>query len=157
MKKLFFLTGFVFAAAITQAQPPNVPATAGSNFGATVNAKGATDINELPAMLEGKDKVDVKVKATVLDVCPKKGCWLKLAVNDSTTAFVKMQDYAFFLPTAVKGKTVVIDGEAFKKVTTVGELKHYAADAKKSREEIAAITKPQEEINLTAKGIVVVQ
>lgn len=157
MKKLLAVTGFVFAAGIVQAQPPSVPAVPGSNFGAKVNATGATNINELPVMLEGKDKVDVKVKATVLDVCPKKGCWLKLAVNDSTTAFVKMQDYAFFLPTAIKGKTVVIDGEAFKKVTTVGELKHYAADAKKSREEIAAITKPEEEINLTAKGIVVVQ
>lgn len=157
MKKLLALTGFVFAVGFAQAQPPDVPATAGSNFGAKVNAKGATDIAELPAMLESKEKADVKVKATVLDVCPKKGCWLKLAINDSTIAFVKMQDYAFFLPTAVKGKTVVVDGEAFKKVTSVGELKHYAMDAKKSREEIAAITKPQEEINLTAKGIVVVQ
>ncbi len=157
MKKLLALTGFVFAVGFAQAQPPNVPAKPGSNFGAKVDANGATAINELPAMLDGKDKVDVKIRATVLDVCPKKGCWLKLAVNDSTTAFVKMQDYAFFLPTAIKGKTVVVDGEAFKKVTTVGELKHYAADAKKSPEEIAAITKPEEEINLTAKGIVVVQ
>jgi hypothetical protein len=41
----------------------------------------------------------------------EKGCWLKLQVNDSTTAMVKMKDYGFFLPLAAKGKTVVVDGE----------------------------------------------
>lgn len=157
MKKLFVIAGLVLSVGFAQAQPPNVPATPGSNFGAKVNPKGATDIKELPAVLDGKEQANVKVKATVLDVCPKKGCWLKLAVNDSTTAFVKMQDYAFFLPTAIKGKTVVVDGEAMKKTTSVAELKHYAMDAKKSAEEVAAITKPEEEIRLTAKGIVVVQ
>lgn len=157
MKKILALAGLVISVGFAQAQPPNVPATPGSNFGAKVDPKNATDIKELPAILDNKEQADVKVKAKVLDVCPKKGCWLKLAVNDSTTAFVKMQDYAFFLPTAVKGKTVIVDGEAMKKTTSVAELKHYAADAKKSDAEIAAITKPEEEIRLTAKGIVVVE
>jgi hypothetical protein len=157
MKKIFAIAGLVLSVGFAQAQPPNVPATPGSNFGAKVNPKGATDIKELPATLDGKEEATVKVKATVLDVCPKKGCWLKLAINDSTTAFVKMQDYAFFLPTAIKGKTIVVDGEAVKKTTSVAELKHYAMDAKKSDAEIAAITQPEEEIRLTAKGIVVVQ
>lgn len=157
MKKLLALAGLVLSVGFAQAQPPNVPATPGSNFGAKVDPKGATDITQLPAILDNKEEATVKVKAKVLDVCPKKGCWLKLAVNDSTTAFVKMQDYAFFLPTAVKGKTVIVDGEAMKKTTSVAELKHYAMDAKKSDAEIAAITKPEEEIRLTAKGIVVVE
>ncbi|RYG26476.1 MAG: DUF4920 domain-containing protein, partial [Chitinophagaceae bacterium] len=49
-----------------------------------------------------------------------------------------------------------LDGEAAKKTISVEELQHYAEDAKKSKEEIAAITKPQQEIRFTAKGIVVV-
>jgi hypothetical protein len=90
-------------------------------------------------------------------VCAKKGCWLKLELNDKETAMVKMKDYAFFLPVAAKGKTVVIDGEVLKKTISVAEQKHYAEDAKKSKEEIAAITEPKEEIRVTAKGIVVVE
>jgi hypothetical protein len=80
-----------------------------------------------------------------------------LQLNEKETAMVKMKDYGFFLPVSAKGKTVVIDGEVKKKTISVAELKHYAEDAKKSKEEIDAITKPEEEIRLTAKGIVVVE
>jgi hypothetical protein len=42
------------------------------------------------------------------------------------------------------------------KTTSVAELKHYAEDAKKSKEEIDAIKEPKKEIRVMAKGIVVV-
>jgi DNA-directed RNA polymerase subunit F len=115
------------------------------------------NIAEIPAKLKSTETIDTKIKAKIVDVCPKKGCWLKLQVNDSTTAMVKMKDYGFFLPVAAKGKTVVLDGEVKMKTTSVAELKHYAEDAKKSKEEIAAITKPEKEIRVTAKGIVIVE
>ncbi|MBS1563155.1 MAG: DUF4920 domain-containing protein, partial [Bacteroidetes bacterium] len=41
-------------------------------------------------------------------------------------------------------------------VTPAEKLRHYAEDARKSKEEIAAITQDKQEILLTAKGIVVV-
>lgn len=41
-----------------------------------------------------------------------------------------MKDYAFFLPTAIKGKTILLDGKAQLKQTSVEELRHYAEDAK---------------------------
>ena len=104
-----------------------------------------------------KESFDTKVKAKIIEVCPKKGCWLKLEVADGTTALVKMKDYGFFLPLAAKGKTVILDGEVKMKTTSVAELKHYAEDAKKSKAEIDAITKPEKEIRFTAKGIVVVE
>ena len=68
-----------------------------------------------------------------------------------------MKDYGFFLPVSAVGKTVVIDGEIKLKTTSVAELKHYAEDAKKSKEEIDAITQPQKEVRVMAKGIVVVE
>ena len=90
-------------------------------------------------------------------MCPKKGCWLKLELSDGQTATVKMKDYGFFLPVAAAGKTVVIDGEVKIKTTSVAELKHYAEDAKKSKEEIDAITQPKKEVSVKAKGIVIVE
>ena len=50
---------------------------------------------------------------------------------------------------------VVIDGIAEEKITTVTELKHNAEDAKKSKEEIDAITEPKKEIIVSAKGVLV--
>jgi len=43
------------------------------------------------------------------------------------------------------------------KTISVAELKHYAEDAKKSKEEIDAIKEPQKEMKITAKGITVVE
>ena len=139
------------------AQPPTVPATPGSTFGAAISADGATPIAKLPSLVAGEEPVDVKVTAKVLDVCPKKGCWISLEIPETKeTVFVKMKDYAFFVPLELIGKTIVIDGQAKKIKTSVAELKHYAEDAKKSKEEIDAITEPKEEIRFTANGIVVV-
>ncbi|HEX4875217.1 MAG TPA: DUF4920 domain-containing protein [Chitinophagaceae bacterium] len=158
MKK-FFLTllvaGFGFLA---NAQPPEGDAKVGEWYGEKVITEGALNINDVVAKLEGGSDFDnVKIKAKITDVCPKKGCWLKLELNDGKTAMVKMKDYGFFLPMAAKGKTVVIDGEVKIKTTSVAELKHYAEDAKKSKEEIDAIKEPQKEVRVMAKGIVIVE
>ncbi|HKZ65269.1 MAG TPA: DUF4920 domain-containing protein [Chitinophagaceae bacterium] len=157
MKKV--LSGFVVLlfAAIVNAQPPAGDAKPGDWYGEKITADGAMNIADIPAKLENTESIDTRIKAKIIDVCPKKGCWLKLQVNDSTTAMVKMKDYGFFLPVAAKGRTVVVDGEVKMKTTSVAELKHYAEDAKKSKEEIAAITKPENEIRVTAKAIVIVE
>lgn len=157
MKIVILLLAFVSASVFSYAQPPAGDAKPGDWYGTQISADGAINIADIPAKLAEKESVNTKIRAKVLDVCPKKGCWLTLQVNDSTTAMVKMKDYGFFLPVSAKGKTVVIDGEAKMKTTSVAELQHYAEDAKKSKEEIAAITKPQREIRLTASGIVVVE
>ena len=154
---LFAATALFVLASVAQAQPPAGNANPGDFYGEKVNPDGAIAINELPARLQKEGTVDGKIRAKVLDVCPKKGCWLKLQVNDTTTAFVKMKDYAFFAPTAIKGKTVVLDAEATELTTSVDDLKHYAKDARKSKEEIDAITAPKKEIRLMANGIVVVE
>ncbi len=157
MKKIFLLTIVATVSLSVIAQPPAGEAKPGEWYGEKISADGAKNIADVTAKLKETDAIDTKVKAKIVDVCAKKGCWLKLEVNDSTTAFVKMKDYAFFLPEAAKGKTVVIDGEIKTKTVSVAELRHYAEDAKKSKEEIEAITKPEKEIRVTAKAILVVE
>lgn len=158
MKKLFLtlvVAGFGF---IANAQPPAGEAKTGDWYGEKVTTEGALNINDVVGKLNGGSEFDnVKITAKIVDVCPKKGCWLKLELSDGSTATVKMKDYGFFLPLAAKGKNVVIDGEVKMKTTSVSELKHYAEDAKKSKEEIDAITQPQKEVRVMAKGIVIVE
>ena len=158
MKKLLLLVVAATTLSLAQAQPPKGPAKPGTIYGAkNTTATGAVDIAGLPAQLAQKDSIQTKVIAKVLDVCPKKGCWMKLQINDSTTAFVKMKDYGFFVPLDMIGKTIVLDGEAKLKTTSVDELRHYAEDAKKPQAEIDAINQPQKEIRFTATGIVVMK
>lgn len=68
---------------------------------------------------------------------------------------VRFKDYGFFMPLNIVGKEVVLDGVAKATVTSVDMLKHYAEDAHKSKEEIEKITEPKNEIEFTAKGVVV--
>jgi hypothetical protein len=158
MKQLLLLVVTATTLSLAQAQPPKGPANPGTVYGANTTAKGAIDIAQLPVALAKKDSIaQTKVIAKVLDVCPKKGCWMKVQVNDSTTAFVKMKDYGFFVPMDMIGKTVVLDTEAKLKTTSVNELRHYAEDAKKPQSEIDAITQPKQEIRLLANGILVVK
>lgn len=157
MKKLLLTAVAAFCAGVVLAQPPAGDAKPGDWYGAKVQTANAVDIASIPAQLEGKETFKTTVKAKVLDVCPKKGCWLTLAVNDSTTAMVKMKDYGFFLPLAAKGKTIVLDGEVSMITTPVEELQHYAKDAKKSQAEIDAITQPKKEIRFTASGITIAE
>ncbi len=100
------------------------------------------------------DTLDIKVKGTIQDVCKNKGCWVKLPVGDKT-AFVKFKDYGFFLPKNSTGKEVVFSGKAYKSVTPVDELRHYAEDDGKSPEEVAAITEDEVTYAFMADGALV--
>lgn len=158
MKKLFFVVVAAGFALITNAQPPEGEAKPGEWYGEKVSVEGAIPINEAVAKLNaGKEEVEGKIKAKIVEVCAKKGCWITLELANGEKATVKMKDYGFFLPLAAKGKTVVIDGEVKFKTTSVAELKHYAEDAKKSKKEIDAITQPKKEVRVMAKGIVVAE
>lgn len=102
------------------------------------------------------DNLDISnISGEILDVCPKKGCWMNVKVN-TDTVFVKFKDYGFFVPkTGIQGKKVLMTGEIFKDTISVERLKHYAEDAKKSRTEIDLITEPEYKINMIAAGVAI--
>jgi len=157
MNKLIFASIALLVTLTSYAQPPAGNADKGDFYGAKVKAKGAIPLVEVVSQLEKESSMpEAKISAKIVDVCPNKGCWLKLELPDGKQATVKMKDYGFFVPLAAKGKTVVIEGQASIKTVSVNELRHFAEDAKKSKAEIEAITQPKKEVNILAKGIVVV-
>lgn len=140
--------------------PPSGNALVGDYYGKDVSEvvlDKAISVGKLESKLSSAKELEaVAVKGEVVNVCEKRGCWITLKTEGGTSFFVKMKDYAFFVPTALKGKNVVLEGSAEKKVTSVEELKHYAKDAKKTKAEIDAINMPKEEIRFLASGIKVV-
>lgn len=127
------------------------------DYGATftnTDVINATELGEMYKNMKVGDTTAVKVKGTIADVCVKKGCWIKMPVGDES-ATVKFKDYGFFLPKNGKGKEVILSGKAFKNITPVDELKHYAEDAGKTKEEIAAITEDEVTLSFVADGAMV--
>lgn len=129
----------------------------GKHFGAKINTNGAVSYDQLLTDLNSKDSINnVKVMGKVDGVCQVKGCWINLVSEEAgkPKMFVKFKDYAFFLPKDIAGRKVVMEGIAYRQVTSVDELRHYAEDAGKSAAEIALITKPKEELKFMASGVV---
>ena len=83
------------------------------------------------------------ISGEIINVCPKKGCWMNVKV-DLDTIFVKFKDYGFFVPkTGIEGKSILMSGKIFSDTISVERLRHYAEDAQLSIEEIENITQPQ--------------
>ena len=154
MKKILFTIPALFLAVVLMAQPPKGPAKTGMTFGVKISAEGAVNADELPALLATKESADVKVKGKVVEVCKMQGCWVRIETINGPI-LVKMKDENFFVPLALNCKTIVAQGKAILKVTSVEQLRHYAEDAGKTKDEIAAIKDPKKEISVQANGILV--
>ena len=156
MKKIILLCmPVLFSATLLLAQAPEGPADKGMTFGTKTTPEGAINADDVTATLQGKESASVKVKGEVVEVCKAEGCWLKMKTATGTI-MIRMENHAFFVPLAMNGKTIVAEGTASLKETSVDMLKHYAEDAGKSKEEIDAIKAPKTEVLLKAKGILVI-
>jgi hypothetical protein len=80
---------------------------------------------------------------------------MKVDKGNGETLMVKFKNYGFFMPKNIVGQTVVLEGEAVVKEVSVKQLKHYAEDAGKSKEEIEKIKEPKKETQFIAKGVLV--
>ncbi|MFK8165333.1 MAG: DUF4920 domain-containing protein [Lewinella sp.] len=99
------------------------------------------------------DTLQTTLRGTVNEVCQAKGCWMTIAASDEDEMMVKFKDYGFFMPMDISGREVIMRGMAYYQITPVDELRHYAEDAGKSEEEIAAITEPKRELRFLADGV----
>lgn len=119
------------------------------------DAVAATSLAQQYKDLKSGDSLDTKMLAKVTEVCQAKGCWMTLALEDSTEVMVKFKDYGFFVPKNIAGQEVIVNGKAFVSETPVEELRHFAKDAGKSDEEIAEITEPEVTYSFLADGVLV--
>jgi len=125
------------------------------SFGEEISKDNSISYEEMILKMANSDSLNTKVIGTVEGVCQAKGCWMNIVSDnpDQPSMFVKFKDYGFFMPKDIAGKRVIMDGYAFKEVTPVDELRHYAEDEGKSASEIAAIVEPKEELKFLAKGV----
>jgi hypothetical protein len=133
----------------------------GKSFGDKMTVDGAVAYDMIMPKLQklkAAEKIEnLKIVGTVENVCKVKGCWMNvLSDKGAPSMFVKFKDYGFFMPKDIAGKKVVMQGYAFKEVTDVATLRHFAEDEGKSKAEIEKITQPKEEYKFMASGVVIV-
>ena len=165
MKKAI-LSLFAFAAltACNQTKPTTedteTPATttaaeAANVYGSSFAEEDVVSTAELQTLVQDKDSVEAVVTAEIVESCQSKGCWMDVKLADNSTMKVTFRDYGFFLPIEdLKGRTVVFTGTAKREMISVDDQRHYAQDAGKTKEEIAAITAPTQELRFVADGVI---
>lgn len=115
----------------------------------------AEEMNEKFENLEVGDTVDVRFESSVNSVCKKKGCWMNLKLPGEKEVMVKFKDYAFFVPKDIEEQEVVVNGKAYVSEISVDEQRHFAEDAGKSAEEVAAIVEPKKTLSFLAEGVAI--
>ena len=97
----------------------------------------------------------IKVKGEIISTCPMKGCWMNMSV-DNDTILVRFKDYGFFVPkTGVKGSIAIVNGYLSVDTLSVAQLRHYAEDAGKNKNEIMKITSPKITLSFLADGVAI--
>ena len=138
-----------------QTNQDKAPVEVVTYYGQEINQEGISNYDEMKSATMETGLSKTKLEGTIIQTCPKKGCWMSLATA-TDTLFVRFRDYGFFVPTdSVSGKVAVIEGDLFLDTITVEMRKHYAEDAGKSEEEIAAIYEPEYDINFIADGVII--
>ena len=165
MKKVFLiliLTAFTFTCKNkTKAEETNQESQemAYASFGDQIEADGAITASEMSKLyksLNVGDTLTTKVEAKINEVCQMKGCWMKLDLGNDEEVMVRFKDYGFFVPLNAEGD-VIVNGKAYITETSVDELRHYAEDAGKPAEEIAAITQSEISYAFEADGVLLKQ
>ena len=129
------------------------PATPGQTYGAAITPADALPMTALSTALGTRDSAQVKLTGKASAVCQAKGCWMTLPTADGKEMRVRFRDYAFFVPKDLSGHEVVVSGWAYRSTVPKAELQHYAKDAGKSDQEIAAITQDEQQLTFLADGV----
>lgn len=131
-----------------QAAQPPAPNASGEYGETKFNAKDAKEI--APQVTEG----EAIIKTTVTEVCPKKGCWMKVkGAKANEDLRVTFKDYGFFVPTELIGKEVALQGRYVEHTESVEEQKHLLKDAKRPQAEIDAIKAPKTSYRFISTGV----
>lgn len=129
----------------------------GQTFGEALTMEGIMPYGEVVSKVLTADSIPAKIAGTVESVCQAKGCWMDIVGDQEgqPNMMVRFKDYGFFVPKDIAGRQVVLEGYAFREVTSVEELRHYAEDEGLPQEEIDKITEPREDLKFLASGVIV--
>ena len=122
---LFFLAAASFALVLSAAQSQI------QIIGKEPSLAEVTSIARLMADPEAFAGKTVRVEGKVLDVCPKKGCWMDLGA-DGTAVKIKVEDDVLVFPRDSKGGTATAEGvvevQEMSKEQFTGWMRHLAEE-----------------------------
>lgn len=153
MKNVLFILGLTTLVACGTAK--NAESVTGKSYGkVAVDESKAITANEMMKQFDpSKGEQEFTVHGKLNQVCQAAGCWIKVENPGGEPIMIRFKDH-FTIPTSTAAGTMAyFHGVAYMDTTSVEMLKHFAEDAKKSKEEIEKITEPKVTMMFIADGI----
>ncbi|MFX0558106.1 DUF4920 domain-containing protein [Maribacter sp. CXY002] len=123
----------------------------------TKKALGNAAMLEKYLIMSATDTLLTKFAGTVKEVCKVKGCWMILELYNNEEVMVRFKDYAFFMPTDIQGKDVIVNGVAFVEEMSIEDQRHFAKDGGANVDDINKILKPKKTFGFEASGVLIKQ
>ena len=121
-----------------------MPATVAAEvetYGDGVTVEEATPIAKILADPDAFIGKTVRVEGGVLDVCPKKGCWIEVG-DEGENIRVKVDDGVIVFPAAAQGRIAAAQGEVeavdMSRESYIGWLAHLAEEKGETFDELGA-------------------
>jgi hypothetical protein len=100
----------------------------GTEYGAGVDTTLAIKVADLHERADDLEGMVVAVEGEIVDVCPKRGCWIELAGEEGgETLVVKVTDGVIVFPTSLKGRRAVAEGTVQKLALDLEQTRKYLA------------------------------
>ena len=144
----------------SEAAAPAAKSTANDlSFGAGVKLAQSTSIDAILASPKDFNGKTVRVEGMIVDVCPKRGCWMELAGEKPGQKLkFKVTDGEMVFPMDAKGRRASAEGVIAVKELSIEESKQYAEyQAKEYGKpyDPASITEPTVVARLDGTGAVI--
>jgi len=103
-----------------------------TKYGKELTLKETTKVSKIMAEPDAYHDKRVVVEGTIVDVCKKRGCWIKIASDrEHETIMFKVADGVMVFPLESKGKFVRAEGVVFRRHLTKEEIEeHKKAEGK---------------------------
>jgi Domain of unknown function (DUF4920) len=138
--------------------PTPAPAASGTSLGAGVKLAESTSIDALLADPKAYAGKTVRVEGMIVDVCPKRGCWMDLAGSGAGQKLrFKVVDGEMVFPLEAKGKYALAEGVVAVNELSLEETKEYVAYQHReygAKRDPATVTEPMSIVRLDGTGAV---
>ena len=149
--------------AATPAAEPAKPAKTFAKFGGEqkLSDAEAVPVSTVLASPEQYGGKYVRLTGVVSSVCPKKGCWMRVAPTGAkpgdSDVFIKFPDppEGMYIPLEAVGHEAVIEGTIKNGTMSQAAARHFKQDAGASADEIEKITGPQKQVMLAQPAVAI--
>ncbi|WP_084644066.1 DUF4920 domain-containing protein [Ferrimonas futtsuensis] len=131
------------------------------DFGTPVEADNITKISTLMASPDNYLDKPVTIEGTIVAVCEKRGCWMKIASDKQFQNLrVKVKDGEMVFPVSTKGSTAIATGKLQKleyDLERTRKMKAHWAEEKGEKFDPASVTEPMTMYQLVPTGVSILE